>query len=159
MRSSRKNRVGVFGKTAELYQLVIMRHKICLLRAARKLTAGGSMVLTDRYPQTQVIGISDGPNVQGGRSFEWAARKEMTYYDQARELGPDIVIKLKISPEAAHARKPDHDFDNIARKCQIADALEFPQCAVAVINAEQPYADVLLAAKRAIWAHLTRRPA
>ena len=150
---------GVFGKTAELYQLVIMRHKIRLLRAARKLTAGGSMVLTDRYPQTQVIGISDGPKIQGGRSFEWAARKEMTYYDQARELGPDIVIKLKISPEAAHARKPDHDFDNIARKCQIVDALEFPQCAVAVINAEQPYADVLLAAKRAIWAHLTRRPA
>jgi thymidylate kinase len=148
-----------FGKTAELYQLVIMRHKIRLLRAARQLTAGGSMVLTDRYPQTQVIGISDGPKIQDGRSFDWAARKEMTYYDQARELGPDIVIKLKISPQIAHARKPDHDFDAIARKCQIVDGLEFPQCAVAVIDAEQSYPDVLLAAKRAIWAHLKRQPA
>jgi thymidylate kinase len=152
----RRKPAGVLGKTAELYQLVIMRHKVKLLRAARKLARGGSVVLTDRYPQTQFIGISDGPKIQEGASFGWAARRELRYYEEARALGPDLVVKLRVTPEVAHGRKPDHDPGVMARKIAIVDALEFPQARVAVLDATRPLHEVILAAKRAIWAELTR---
>jgi hypothetical protein len=35
------------------------------------------------------------------------------------------------------------------------NALDFPQCPVIAIDASQPYAEVSLAARRAIWLALT----
>jgi len=148
---------GFPGKLIELYQLVIMRHKVKLLRAARRLTHGGSVALLDRYPQTRFTGISDGPKMQGGRSFDWAARRELELYAQAAELGPDMVIKLRITPEAAQARKPDHDLETIRRKCGIVDALDFPDATVIEVDAGQPHADVVLSTKREIWKQLLAR--
>ncbi len=95
--------------------------------------------------------------MQGGRSFDWAARRELELYAQAAELGPDMVIKLRITPEAALARKPDHDLETIRRKCGIVDALDFPGATVIEVDAGQPLADVVLRAKREIWKQLVAR--
>lgn len=153
-----KSRSSSFGaKLVELYQLILMRHKIRMLRVGRRLADGGSLVLTDRYPQTQVAGICDGPKLQSGAGFVWAAAQEAGLYAQARSLGPDILLKLKISPAIAHQRKSDHDLSVIERKCRIIDELEFPQSKVVVIDAAAPFNEVLLAAKAAIWAHILGR--
>lgn len=69
------------------------------------------------------------------------------------------MLKLKVTPQVAHARKPDHDPGIIAEKIAIIDALEFPQCTVIDIDATRPLDEVLLAAKRAIWTQLKPRAA
>ena len=143
-----------FSRLVELYQLPLMRHKIKLLRLSRRLNRRGSLVIADRYPQSQVFGISDGPKLQDGRGFDWAARRELPMYEEAAGLGPDLLIKLLVDPQIAHRRKPDHDPATIQRKCEIIAHLAFPRSEVVEIDANQPYEDVLLAAKRAIWRHL-----
>lgn len=69
------------------------------------------------------------------------------------------MLKLKVTPEVALARKPDHDPATISEKIGIIDALDFPQCAVVDIDATQPLETVLLEARRAIWKHVSRRAA
>ncbi len=150
-------RYGFFSRLVELHQLPLMRHKIKLLRLSRRLTARGSLVVADRYPQSQVNGISDGPKLQDGRGFDWAARRELPMYDEAARLGPDLLIKLLVDPETAHRRKPDHDAATIERKCEIIVRLAFPGTEVVEIDATRPYEDVLLDAKRAIWHRLAAR--
>lgn len=139
-----------------LLDLLLLRRKLRLVRLGRKLAGRGSVILTDRYPQMQVNGISDGPRQQEGRGFAWAARSEMKLHRAAATLGPDLVIKLKIDPQTAQLRKPDHGIDIITRKCAIVDALTFSQSEVVVIDAARPYDGVLLAAKSAIWNHLLK---
>lgn len=153
-RATKTKPPSLASKLGVTYQLVLMRHKLRLLRAGRKLAGGGSVVLTDRFPQTQFPGICDGPKIQSGRSFAWAARHEMILYEKAKSLGPDLALKLIIDPATAHGRKPDHDLCVITRKCRIVDALDFPQREVAAVDASRPYDEVLHSAKIAIWDHL-----
>ncbi|HUQ35391.1 MAG TPA: hypothetical protein VM144_03345 [Aestuariivirga sp.] len=156
-RNSKKTReANFFSKLVQLHQLVVMRHKLRLLRLARRMLKKGSVVITDRYPQGQFYGISDGPKLQDGRSFLWAARAELKLYEEASRLGPDLLLKLSIDPHTAHRRKPDHNLSVIERKCAIIDQLSFPQSRVVVIDAHQPYGDVLLRTKRTIWSALRR---
>ncbi len=145
-------------KLYRLFDLLLLRRKLRLLRLGRKLAGRGSVILTDRYPQMQVNGISDGPRQQEGRGFAWAARAEMKLHRAAATLGPGLVIKLKIDPLTAQLRKPDHDIGIITRKCAIVDALTFGQSEIAVIDAARPYDEVLLAAKSAIWNFLLKAP-
>ena len=144
------------GKLWRLLDLHLMRRKLRLLRLGRKLADDGSVILLDRYPQSQVNAISDGPRQQEGRGFAWAARSERKLHAEAAALGPDLLIKLQIDPHTAHRRKPDHDMDVIARKCAIIEALRFAQSEMVTIDAAQPYPQVLLAAKIAIWSHLAK---
>jgi thymidylate kinase len=152
--SKKTKAIGFVSKLAQLHQLVVMRHKVRLLRLARRMLQKGSVIITDRYPQSQFYGISDGPKLQDGRSFLWAARAELKLYEEASRLGPDLLLKLSIDPQTAHRRKPDHDLSVIERKCAIIDQLSFSQSRVVVIDARQPYGDVLLGTKRAIWSAL-----
>ena len=152
--AGRPRPLGFLVRLVELHQLAVMRHKIKLLRRSRRLAQRGSIVITDRYPQKQVFGISDGPKLQNGSGFDWAARLELRMYDEAAELGPDVLIKLMTDPETAFRRKPDHDPDTISRKCEVISQLSFARCEVVEIDARPPYDEVLLAAKRAIWSRL-----
>lgn len=134
-----------------LHQLPAVGAKRRDLTAARRLAAGGSMVVLDRFPQSEVNGIYDGPRLQEGRSFTWAARAEKKGYDRLAALKPDLLIKLVVSPEVAHARKPDHSLATIARKCNLTRDLRFDGIEVVAIDADQPFDKVLLEAKRAVW--------
>lgn len=128
-----------------------MHHKIRLLEAGKKLMNGGSIVVLDRYPQDQFLGIFDGPKLQSGESFSWAAKHEAALYLRVKDLNPDLVIKLRIDPRLALHRKPDHEVSVIEQKCKIVDALQFPRCSVVEIDAGQPLDEVLLDVKKAIW--------
>lgn len=143
-------------KLYRLFDLLLLRRKLRLLRLGRKLARRGSVILTDRYPQMQVNAISDGPRQQEGRGFAWAARAELKLHRAAEMLGPGLVIKLRIDPATAHLRKPDHDIDTIARKCAIVDTLTFGQSEIVTIDATRPYDEVLFAAKSAVWNHLLK---
>jgi hypothetical protein len=122
------------------------------------MAAQGSVIVLDRYPQDQVDGISDGPRLQNGRSFAWAAEREKKLYREAGALGPDMVIKLSIDPATALSRKPDHDLTAVARKCKIVDELAFSRSHVVTIDANCSYDEVLHAAKQTIWNFLLKQP-
>lgn len=150
-----KTKTSASAKVWRLFDLLLLRRKLRLLRLGRRLADRGSIMLLDRYPQDQFNAISDGPRQRDGRGFAWAARAEREMFKEAARLGPDLVIKLHIDPETAHRRKPDHDLEVIRRKCEIIDLLSFPGAEAAIIDAAMPPEDVLLAAKTAIWRHLT----
>jgi thymidylate kinase len=147
-------RLRSYGFAEKIYRLVdlqLMNRKLRLLRRARRMAAQGSVIVLDRYPQDQVDAISDGPRLQNGRSFAWAAEREKKLYGEAGALGPDMVIKLSIDPATALSRKPDHDPAAIIRKCKIVDELAFSRSHVVTIDANCSYDEVLHAAKQAIW--------
>ncbi|WP_211214347.1 nucleoside/nucleotide kinase family protein [Pontibacter roseus] len=134
----------------KLYYLLLIKEKLNSLRLAEKMSQGGSIIICDRFPQKDVFGINDGPYLQGkGNSF--FARQEMKMFDEVTEVEPDLVIKLHITPEIASQRKPEHDLEMIKQKCKNIDAITFKHAKVVTIDASEPYHQVLLNAKRAIW--------
>lgn len=158
--SPKRNTDHIFSVWEKFYRLLdlhLMRRKLRMLRLGRKMAISGSVILLDRYPQLQINGISDGPRLQNGRSFAWAANAERKLYEEAAGLGPDMLMRLRVEPQTAQLRKPDHKLEAIAQKCLIIDGLEFPQSKVVTIDANQPYATVLMEAKRAVWEFLTKQ--
>jgi thymidylate kinase len=151
----RKQR-GILDRLVALHQLPAIGAKRRDLVEARRLAAAGSMVVLDRFPQAEVNGIYDGPRLQDGNSFAWAARAERRGYASLAGHMPDLVIKLVVSPEVAHARKPDHSLATIARKCALTRQLAFDGAAVVAIDADQPLDKVMLDAKRAVWRHILK---
>jgi thymidylate kinase len=149
---------SVWEKLYHLLDLHLMRRKLRMLRLGRKMADGGSIILLDRYPQGQVNGISDGPRLQNGRGFNWAAEAERRLYEEAAGIGPDMLIRLRVEPGTAQLRKPDHEIHAIALKCQIIDDLDFPQSKVINIDANEAYSSVLMNAKHAVWQFLTKQP-
>lgn len=142
---------GFAARLLALRHLVAVRGKLKDLRQAQRLAKGGSMVVLDRFPQSQFAGINDGPRLQQGQGFAWAARAEASAFAAVEALSPDLVIKLLVTPETGHARKPDHNFETMKRKAEIIAALRFPTARVVEIDAGEPLAAVILAARRAIW--------
>jgi thymidylate kinase len=148
---------GFFDRLVALHQLPAVGSKQRALAEARRLAQGGSMVVLDRLPQAEVNGIYDGPRLQDGNSFPWAARAEMKGYERLARLKPDLLVKLVVSPAVAHARKPDHSLANIEKKCALTDALRFEGLEVVAVDADQPLEKVTLAVKRTIWHHMLKQ--
>ena len=115
------------------------------------------MVVLDRLPQAEVNGIYDGPRLQDGNSFAWAAQAELKGYQDLAALKPDLLIKLVVSPAVAHARKPDHSLSSIERKCALTRELAFDGVEVVAIDADQPLEQVMLEAKRTVWRHILKQ--
>lgn len=134
------------------YFIMLIKKKLRMVKLAQKLKRNGSVVLCDRFPQVSVHGISDGMNLQHrrGRAAKW----EKNLFDQTTLLEPDLVFKLKVSPEVAFQRKPEHSMDMIRHKCQIIEQISFTRSKVVEIDANQPYPQVLLNIKREIWNYL-----
>jgi thymidylate kinase len=144
-------------KTYALFDLLLLWRKLRLLRSASALVSQGSVFIADRYPQSQFIEINDGPMLQNGQSFRWAASRELSAFGKCSELGPQFLLKLKVSPETALLRKPDHDFRTLKLKAEIIDDLVFANVRTTVVDAEQPFKEVLLECKKLVWAMLLSR--
>ncbi len=149
---------GFFTRLLNVYRLDEIRGKLKALKQAHRLAAQGSIAVLDRLPQMQVPGLSDGPRMQQGNSFAWAARAELKLFSEVASLPPDLVVKLIVSPEVAHARKPDHNIEKMRRKAEITEALAFP-CRIVEIDANQPLDEVILQVKRAVWEAIRARVA
>ena len=81
----------------------------------------------------------------------WLRAFEASAYALARELRPDLVIKLVASPELIASREPTMDPRVIdARTAQVA-RLTLGGAPIVAIPASQPAAEVLRAVKVEIW--------
>jgi len=135
--------------------LSLARDKLANLKKARRLTASGSVVIADRYPQDEVHHINDGPKIGLGDQDSWIrrsfSRRELALYRTMARLPADLIVKLMVSAEVAMARKPDHRRAEIERKVGIVRGLRFEGSKVVAVDADQPLEQVLLEVKRAVW--------
>jgi hypothetical protein len=135
-----------------VWATVLAVEKRSKLLAARRGANRGLVILTDRYPQNEIIEFNDGPLLPRlTRAPLWLRRFEAGAYALARRLPPDLVIKLKVTPETAARREPNMDPTAIRMRIADAERLTFSGARVVCVNAEQPLAEVIRAVKREIW--------
>lgn len=122
------------------------------LRATHRGAGRGLVVVADRYPQNEDVGYNDGPLLPRlARAPHWLRRFEAHAYMLARNLPPDLVLKLEVTPETAARREPDMDPAVIRQRVAAARRLIFPGAHVVRVDAEQPLEDVIRSVKREIW--------
>jgi thymidylate kinase len=131
---------------------IVAREKRNKLLAARRGADRGLVVITDRYPQSEIVGFNDGPLLSRLSLVpHWLRRFEAAAYALARRLPPDLVIGLDVLPETAARREPDMDPELICDRIADLRRLTFASARVVRVDAERPLTDVIRTVKREIW--------
>jgi thymidylate kinase len=156
--SEKKKSSSVYKTIRLLWALTMSEEKRKKLRSAWRCRNLGMVVITDRYPQTQIAGINDGPLLTKLKTskHKWLrsfADREWEAYKGAERLIPDLVIRLNVTPEVAASRKNDMTYEEFSQKIKVVKSLEF-DTNVVDIDATQPLSEVLLEVKKAIWAKI-----
>ena len=148
------------------YQLASARYVRKTIKSANKYTKKGGIALFDRYPQTQCLGINDGPKIREmllphvPKGLKWLAKlyaaREESIISDAVKTYPSLVFKLQLSPEESIRRRPNDNINMITRKHNIVKALEFPSSKVVEISAVQPYNEELIQIKTEIWKEIVK---
>lgn len=145
----------IYSMFLTVWATVVAREKRSKLLAARRGSDRGMVVLTDRYPQNEIIGFNDGPLLARLTAVpSWLRRREAAAYMLAHRLPPDLVIKLMVTPETATRREPDMNPEVIRERISELRCLAFPGARVVCVDAEQPLAEVIRAVKHEVWRHL-----
>jgi thymidylate kinase len=140
-----------------LWSWSVVREKEARLREAQRARNLGMVVLCDRYPQAQIMALGDGPLLSHWERHRWgwlraAARWEWAAYRRMEGVVPDLVIKLRVSPEVSAGRKQDVSLDSLARRVEVVNRVQFASGAKVVqVDANQPIEQVLLEVKRSVW--------
>jgi len=138
-----------------LLDLSITNQRHRKLRGANQDRTRGSILIIDRYPQNQFVGIYDGPRVArkntGSRIRKYFSGLEEKKYQEMASIAPDIVFKLHVPLDVALQRKPDHNVENISQKAEISSQLKFADSRVIDVDASQSVIEVLNSVKQAVW--------
>lgn len=139
------------------WALSLAREKRARLARAWRARNRGLVVITDRFPQAQIAGFNDGPLLRdraetGGSLLRRAARREERVYRLAERQAPDLVIRLRVTPEVAVRRKPEMSASEVERRDAAIGSLRWPSdTRVVDVDADRPLADVLRDTMVAIW--------
>jgi len=119
----------------------------------------GLIIIADRYPQLDIPSASDSTDMtvsaQGNRFVNWLAQRELAAFEWMTSYRPDLVIRLNVDLDTAFARKPDHSREGLERKIKNIPQFTFNGAPIADIDATQPLAEVVAAAKAAVTKTLT----
>lgn len=158
--AARRERPALIGAARVVWALVLSAEKRARLKRAWIARDLGMVVIADRYPQAQFTGFNDGPLLANlaqssngllRRLAEWEARP----YVWADEHPPDLVLRLDVSPEVAEQRKPETGTEEIVRRVRAVRALRYGHGAVVFnVDADRPAAEVMCAARSAVWQNL-----
>ncbi len=145
----------IYGMLLTVWAMVVAREKRSKLLAARRGSDRGIVILTDRYPQNEIVGFNDGPLLTRLTAVPlWLRRREAAAYTLANRLPPDLVIKLMVTPETAARREPNMSPEVIRQRIGELGRLTFPGARVVCVDAEQPLADVIRTVKHEVWREL-----
>mgnify|MGYP003631218341 FL=1 len=151
LKSRDKNKAPDFLPALVMHAFTLRR--VRRYRRMMALRKQGFIVIADRYPQLDVRGASDGPDMsvgaQGSRFVRWLARREQAYFEWMTSYPPDLVIRLNVDLETAFSRKPDHSREALKRKLAILPRLTFGGAPIVEIDAAQSLEAVVAAAKAA----------
>lgn len=139
---------------------------LSMIRFGEKFAEKGGLVIYDRYPQIQYLGINDGPKIRKniiGRMPKVLrflliryANKEEHILKEACLHHPDIVFKLIIPPEESVKRKPENKIETMIFKHNLIKSLDFNGSNVYIIDATVPYEQEILEIKQIIWDHIQK---
>ena len=147
-----------------VWACVLAREKHRRVRAAFAARRRGLVVVADRWPQVVFDGHGDGPLLAAWRSASgmkgWVSQWEHRIYAEAAQGGPDIVVRLHVSPDVARSRRPGHDPDDLRRRIEMVDALDFPAgTEVLEVDANRAADVVAQEVTAAIWRSITNTAA
>ena len=63
---------------------------------------------------------------------------------------PDVVIRLNVDADTAHARKPDHRYELLQEKVAVTQKLRFDGARIVDLDSCQPYETVRAAALQVV---------
>jgi hypothetical protein len=119
------------------------------------------IVITDRYPQTEVPGFyfdgtGLGVTAQDANQVQaWLVRQlmqsEKKLYDWMASHVPTLVIRLNIDAETAHVRKPDHKLAMLRAKTTVIPTLHFNHANILNLSSLTPYKQVLSEALNKVY--------
>jgi thymidylate kinase len=143
-----------------LYHLSIARDRYRRYTAAKRWVAQGAIVICDRYPLAVIHHLMeerpmDGPRIMAETQGETntppgrMARIEQNVYKKIHP--PDHIFILQVSPKVSLQRKPEHDPKMIETKSRVLQQMDTQGLHVTRFDADQPFEQVLLEIKTALW--------
>lgn len=138
--------------------LVLARERYRKYRHSKRAATHGAIVVSDRFPQSQITGFSDGPMLEylsRSRSvwFRRLAEIERDRYERIQADPPDLVIKLAVDPAVSAQRIDDMTPEQLGQRAAAIRSISFETEEV-TIDANEPIEDVLLQVKQAVWERL-----
>ena len=130
------------------------------LRKATRARNRGMTVICDRYPQNQVMGFNDGPLLNHWLNHRLGllrsiGRWESTPYRWAETYLPDLVLKLRVTPEVAVQRTQAMSIEEHRRRVNAIKSFRYPPpTKIVEIDADEPLDRVLLKVKHFVWQEL-----
>ncbi len=129
------------------------------IRIMQRYRLNGGIALLDRYPQTELTGMNDGPKIVELREtfaekgpIDRLIKKEQKMLDIVKEVKPDIIFRLNISAETSMARKPEQtEIELFRKKIEDLNRITFSGADIVDIDAEQPYEQELIQIKGILW--------
>lgn len=130
--------------------------KLKNMRRAIAARANGVLVLADRWPQSQIPGKVDGPRLLGRTRMSglsrYVAKLEEELIQLAEMAQPDLLLRFRVTPEIARARKPGELSELEAEAAaRLLDEIEWKAKRVVDINADAPIEEVDRQIRAAIW--------
>jgi len=149
---SRHSRGLLYSLLLMVWATAVALEKRGKLRAAHRGAKRGLIVVADRYPQCEIVDFNDGPLLTRlSRAPPWLQRFEGGAYALARRLPPDLVVKLRVTPDTVARRRPDMNPAMILERIDALSRLTFPGARVVSVDAEQPLAEVIRAVRGEVW--------
>lgn len=140
------------------WTFTLSKERIKNIRKISRFRSKGYVVITDRYPQMQFPGISDGPRFYLNQSKEKnrinnsLGKIEKESFDLGSLVAPDMIVILKVSSDVAYNRKPEEiELETHENLMKTILSLEFKNSKRIIIDADQPLTKVILDATAAIW--------
>jgi thymidylate kinase len=151
--------------TTALVMYLLSRWRNHKFKRMIKRSRSGTTIIADRYPQAEVPGFyHDGTGLAitpEARGFvSWLAKRELRLYQKMAEHLPDLLIRLNVDAETAHARKPDHKLAMLEDKVRVIPTLTFNGANILDLDGTAPYAQVLetaLTAARSVFAEQEKK--
>ncbi|MBI5962702.1 MAG: hypothetical protein HY863_04445 [Chloroflexi bacterium] len=126
---------------------------------ARRFSSNGSLVLCDRYSFADFMKM-DGPQckeaIPNSNKTNWFLRflidKENFYYQKIKL--PDLLIVLKVDPEAAVQRKTEETETSVRARSSEVWGLGWEKLSAFEVNANRSKEEALAHVREIIWDHL-----
>ena len=137
----------------------ILKDNISKIIKINRYCKKGCFCIMDRFPQGQVESEHDGPKVQKylkDKNFYivnlLAKKEKKLIYKLENEIPKfDLLFKMKITPETAIKRKPDHSYDDLSKKSKSLDTINFAVKKMITIDASNELEKVIIEVKNYIW--------
>lgn len=127
-----------------------------------KFKEQGFLIITDRFPQTSIIGGLDGPDLTvdhpDSMVSQYLTKLERKLYHWMTDHKPDLVIRLNVDIDTAMKRKPDHRLSSMIKKIETIQKITFNGAPILDLYSNtQPLEEIVQEAKKAVTEVLSKK--